>query len=331
MLSWLPLWLAGAVAMAAPPGIIFDTDIGNDVDDALALAMIHSLQSRGHCRLLCVTSTKDHPLSAPLIDVINTFYGRPDIPIGAVRKGVTPAEGKFLGMASDRRQGKWRYPHDLASGTDAPDATTLLRKTLASQPDRSVVIVQVGFSTNLARLLESSGDDVSPLTGRELVKRKVRFISVMAGSFAPVPGGRTRHLEYNVVQDIPSARKVLTDWPTPVICSGYEIGVQLRFPHRAIADRFNYVDDHPIAEAYRRYCAPEHDRPSWDLTSVLVAVFPDAGYFELSPPGKIHMSDDGFTYFEEHPDGNCRYLRMNERQRARSLEALVQLTSQPPK
>jgi len=29
-----------------PLSIVFDTDIGNDVDDVLALGMIHALQSR---------------------------------------------------------------------------------------------------------------------------------------------------------------------------------------------------------------------------------------------------------------------------------------------
>ena len=40
-----------AVTAAQPPGVIFDTDMGNDVDDALALAMLHALESRGECRL----------------------------------------------------------------------------------------------------------------------------------------------------------------------------------------------------------------------------------------------------------------------------------------
>ena len=43
-----------------PVRLVFDTDIGNDVDDVLALGMIHSLQSRGHCELLAVTVTKDN-------------------------------------------------------------------------------------------------------------------------------------------------------------------------------------------------------------------------------------------------------------------------------
>src|SRR5260370_502633 len=72
-------------ASARPVPVIFDTDIGNDVDDALALAMLHALESRGEARLLAVTITKDNKWAAPFVNLVNTFYGRPAIPIGVVK------------------------------------------------------------------------------------------------------------------------------------------------------------------------------------------------------------------------------------------------------
>ena len=166
-----------------PVRLIFDTDIGNDVDDALAIGVIHALQSRGECELPAVTITKDHELSVPFVDVLNTFYGRGSIPIGVVRNGPTTDASKFTVLANQRDDGGLRYPHDLMSGTEAPEATSLLREVLARQPDHSVVIAQVGFSSNLARLLDSPPDQHSPLAGRELVEKKVRLLSVMAGAF----------------------------------------------------------------------------------------------------------------------------------------------------
>src|SRR5271156_6893632 len=75
-------------AMAGEPvPLIFDTDICGDCDDVLALGMIHSLQSRGMCRLLAITISVDHELAAPFVDAVNTFYERGDIPIGVVGKG----------------------------------------------------------------------------------------------------------------------------------------------------------------------------------------------------------------------------------------------------
>ncbi len=187
--------------------LIFDTDIGNDCDDVLALGMIHALQDRQECELLAVTITKDHELAAPFVDAVNTFYGRGDIPIGVCRSGVTPEPGKYNLLANDRS----KYPHDLLSGKDAPDAVDLLRKTLASASDGSVVIVQVGFSTNLAALLTSKPDSLSDLSGLDLVRKKVKLLSVMAGAFQKVPskkGGMVDHREYNVIKDIPAAKRI---------------------------------------------------------------------------------------------------------------------------
>ncbi len=73
------------------------------------------------------------------------------------------------GLAKDAG-GEYIYPHDLVENQDAEDAVTLLRRLLAGSEDGSVVIVQVGFSTNLAALLETSPDAISPLSGPDLVR-----------------------------------------------------------------------------------------------------------------------------------------------------------------
>src|SRR5882672_8389403 len=152
-----PVW-------AAPVRLIFDTDMGNDIDDAVGLAMIHALESRGEAKLLAVTVTKDNQWAAPFIDAMNTFYGRGDIPIGVVRKGKTPEDAKMIRVpaARTRPDGSFVYAHDLTDGKDAPEATGLLRRVLSKEKDGTVAIVQVGFSTNLARLLDSPADGASP-------------------------------------------------------------------------------------------------------------------------------------------------------------------------
>ena len=312
---------------------IFDTDIGNDVDDVLALGMIHALQSRGECELLAVTITKDHEHAAAFTDAVNTFYRRGDIPIGVCRSGVTPEAGKFNGLAIQKDGDTLRYPHDLLSGKDAPSAVDVLRKALASQKDGSVVIAQVGFSTNLAALLKSPPDSHSSLNGTELVKQKVRLLSVMAGAFTQIPGKGGQlydHKEYNIVKDIPAAKSIAADWPTEVVWSGFEIGISLAYPHQSIQRDFRYAKHHPLAEAYILYNPPPHDRPTWDLTSVLYGVRPEHSYFDLSEPGTVAVADDGLTTFSKDSTGKHRYLIINEPQKQRTLEALQLLSSQPP-
>ncbi|HIE99811.1 MAG TPA: nucleoside hydrolase [Planctomycetes bacterium] len=324
-LSFLVVSTANA---GEPIPFIFDTDIGNDVDDVLALGMIHSLQTRGACELLAVTITKDHDQCAPFVDAVNTFYGRGDVPIGVCRSGVTTQQSKFTVLAAEKTGGADRYPHDLRSGKQAPAAVAVLRRALASQDDGSVVIAQVGFSTNLADLLTSPGDEISPLTGVELAKKKVRLLSVMAGAFAPIKG--KDHYEYNVVKDIAAAQALAKNWPTTIVYSGFEVGLAATYPAASIDRDYEYVTHHPLKQAYYLYNPPPHNRPTWDLTSVLYGVYPEAGYFDVSPAGTVTVGEKGLTGFAAAEHGRHRYLIMSDLQRERVVEALVQLSSQPP-
>ncbi|MBK9169873.1 MAG: nucleoside hydrolase [Bryobacterales bacterium] len=325
MLRRFLLCLCCAVAAAgAPVPVLFDTDMGNDIDDALALAMLHSLESRGEAKLLAVTLTKDHPHAAVYVDLVNHFYGRPRIPVGVVRDGKTPEASPMISAPVERRDtaGRPVYPRRLASGRDADEAVQLLRRILAAADDRSVVFVQVGFSTNLARLLASTPDAASRLGGRDLVARKARLLSIMAGAFPGKP-------EYNVRVDVPSARTVFDEWPTPIIVSGFEIGREILYPAASIERDFAYVLHHPVADAYRAYRKMPYDRTTWDLTSVLVAVRPDGEYFSLSATGRVRVDDDGTTHFAPGA-GSHRYLTADAAQRAKALAAMVELASQPP-
>jgi len=304
------LLAAAALSAAAPPAVIYDTDMGNDIDDALALAMLHALDARAEIRLRAVTVTKDNPWAARYVSAVNRFYGRGDIPVGVVRDGVTKEEGNYVRRAVE--EGGW--PHDTAFG----DAVELLRRVLGEEPDQSVILIQVGFSTNLARLLDAPG-------GRELAARKVKLLSLMAGDFA---GGGP---EYNVKEDIPSARKLAAGWPGEMVWSGFEVGRLIKFPARSVERDFGWAPRHPVVDGYKRYMKFPYDRETWDLTSVLYAARPDDGYFSLSEPGRVVVDERGMTRFEPAPGGRHRYLKAGETQRARALEAMIWLASQPPR
>jgi inosine-uridine nucleoside N-ribohydrolase len=324
------------------PNVIFDTDVWSNIDDALALAMLHALHDRRELNLVAVAISTDNKWGASYVDLINTFYGHPQIPIGILHDGIRTAAFQEKFFEPKRPVSRYtqliaeRYPHRLTDGARASEAVSVLRKTLAAQPDRSVVIVQVGFSTNLARLMDSQADAASALNGRDLIRKKVRLLSVMAGNF------RETTPETNVRIDVPSAQKVFSDWPTPLVASGFEIGLGVRYPGQSIEHDYSYVEHHPIAETYQTYCREQkangliktkcpHDHPTFDLTSVLYAARPDRGYFSISKPGKITVLADGSTRFDEFAEGLQQYLILSEEQKARTLEAMVMLASQPPK
>ena len=335
-LAWLVVTLVAVAGetpagptKAAPVKVIFDTDIGNDVDDVLALCVLHALQTRGECELLGVTVTKPDELAGPFVDALDTFYGRSNTPIGFTHAGLSNQPSRFLSLVNARDEGKARYPHSLKRSSDAPAATTLLRKLLSGQADASVVMIQVGFFSNFAALLDTPGDELSPLTGRALVRQKVRLLSIMAGAFQAI-GTNKHYCEYNVISDIPAAQALARDWPSPIVWSGFEIGVAVPYPATSIERDFGYVPHHPAAEAYYLYQPPPHNRPTWDLTSALYAVASDRDYFGLSPTGRVTVEADGFTRFTPAVDGRDRFLILKEEQIARVRQALVQLASQPP-
>ena len=325
--------LAGSLALPEsvllanePVPVIFDTDITGDVDDVLALAMLHTLTDRGACDLRAVTISKEHALAAPFVDAVNTFYGRPDLPIG-VGENLPHRESRYLQLVEEKEGDVFRYPHDIGVSATPEQAVPLLLRMLAGAEDRSVVIVQVGLATNLAALLDEPG-------ATALIEQKVRRLCVMAGAFETI-NADNHYLEANVRNHVASMQTLVDRWPdqVPVSWSGFEIGIAAAYPRESIAHDFGYCEHHIVREAYLLHSGPDHDRPTWDLTSVLDAVSPHRGFFGRSPGGRVSVEDDGFSRFTPSRGkaiGRDRFLTMTEVQAARVQEALVQLVSQPP-
>ena len=144
----------------------------------------------------------------------------------------------------------------------------------------------------------------------------------MAGNFADGAP------EYNVKIDIPSAKSVFEQWPTPILFSGFEIGRDLLYPAASIERDFGYARPHPIAESYRAYHKMPYDRPTWDLTAALEAVRPDHGYFALSEKGGVMVEANGTTHFSAGA-GDRQFLRLDPAKRGEILEVLEILSSGP--
>ena len=164
--------------------VIFDTDFGPDYDDVGAINFLHGFADSGYIKILATMASSKHKNAAAAINVFNTYFNRPEIPIGVVRGNVVELGDKQHWTDSVIS----RYPHKIRSNGEAEDALDLYRKILSSQPDRSVTIITVGFLTNLAHLLESAPDQYSTLNGPDLIKKKVIGLICMAGRF-PVRQG----------------------------------------------------------------------------------------------------------------------------------------------
>lgn len=276
-------------AVASPEKIIFDTDMGPDYDDVGAIAILHALADLGECEILATLASDGHPSIAPTIEMFNRYYGKGGIPVGIPDNGVA----NFTASNNWNDSLLVRFAPDLKSKTDYPKASEIYRKVLASQPDKSVTIVTVGFTTNLAELLKTGNDDYSPLSGVELVKKKVKKWVAMAGRF---PEGR----EFNVFIDSVSSYYVLERWPTPILFSGFEIGERI-FTGSKVAEKND--QNNPVSWAYKYNLAtyenkPVKNRMSWDQTAVLCAIRDPERYFYVCGPGKIIVNPSGYNNWD---------------------------------
>lgn len=288
------LWLAmGFLAYAfpllsQPVKIIYDTDMESDVDDVAATAILHALADRGEAEILATLISSANPWSAPCLDAINTFYGRPDLPIG-VPKGKAPNRKSVYAQSVAEN-----YPHSAIASDALPDAVQIYRQMLASQPDTSVVIVTVGYLTNLSRLLHSSPDAISPLRGEDLIRQKVKKYVCMGGRF---PKNTNTQVHGNWKPDPAATVDVVAHWPTPILFSGggdqlarlYQTGGKLTRRTRK---------DHIVRQAYTWF----FDRVTWgdgpthhsaDLLAVLMAVRGLENHFNKVCDGYNHVFEDG--------------------------------------
>jgi inosine-uridine nucleoside N-ribohydrolase len=279
------------------PAVILDTDIGPDYDDVGAMAVLHALADSGQVVPLAVIASNSHELVVPAIDILNTYFGRPDLPTGAPKGEGVPYAKATQGWPELIAE---KYPHKIKSSADAPDAVETYRKILSEQPDSSVTIVTVGFLTNMAALLDSKSDSFSSLSGKELVTQKVKRLVSMAGRF---PKGR----EYNVFIDSVASEKVFTQWPTEVIFSGFEIGMKVVTGQRVI---HNDALNSPVKDVYAKAMSfskgDSLGRMSWDQTAVLIAVKGAEPYFGLQRGH--YVPEGGNNAWRDDPDGPHAYM-----------------------
>ena len=307
---------------------IMETDIGNDIDDALAMDMLYKYVDAGKIDLLATCINKEGTAPGEFIDILNTWYGHPDIPIGVIRNGADcENDGTNYAkavVAMKDEAGNPAFKRSLKDHSNLPDAHILYRKLLSKAKDHSVVIASVGFSTNLIRLLETPADEYSSLSGKDLVARKVKLLVTMAGDFED-----PKVHEYNVVKDIPAAKVIFEEWPTPVVTSPFEVGIRILYPASSIENDFGWAGLHPTVEAYKSYLKMPYDRPTWDPTAVLYAV-EGGSWFTVSEPGFISVTDEGSTLFTPDPKGTRRYLSVTPDQAAAIRDHFIEMITTPP-
>ncbi len=297
MRSWA--WLVmGGMLLVLPGGrqawaqqrIIYDDDCSNDVDCVATLPILYQLADRGEVRILAMVADSANPLSAPVLKLFAKYGGHAETPIGA---NLTDSPATALCAKNQCNWSKWteglvkRFdPGDTRE--HYPDCVAVYRKALADQPEHSVDIVETGFATCLVRLLASPPDGISKLSGAELLKRKVKLLSVMGGRY---PAGT----EWNFASDAPDFHSLFSQWTRengfpPVYLNGFANGLHVLAGAPANASPMT----NPTL--YAMQLDGTAQRPMWDMLSALFAArglaYEGTTYFTASKPGTVAVDAD---------------------------------------
>ena len=290
---------------AGVPLIILDTDIGSSTDDLFALEMLYRYEQEGRCKFLGVVVDREGEDCAAVADVMNTYFSHADTPIGLVKEGI-PAPAVWIDYKAlptyTKADGQPMFLRSVSDYKALPDGWQLYRRLPSAQPDHSGSIFSIGFFTCLAQLLQSEGDEYSPLSGVELVRQKVKCIYQMGGVF-----GQSVEPDFNFSQGITFAQNFFCLWPKDVdmVFSPMEVGQEIEYTPEQVISDIAWTDAHPIKQVYMT-CNCNTGQMMWDPMAVIQAVEGD-NLFTLSPRGTVTLTPQAETIFTPSATGNSRY------------------------
>ncbi len=287
-------------------GVGFDSDLGNNVDGVLALALLYGLEGKNEHRLISVSVTKSNLKSAALCDAIGRFYAGPKtpftrtLPVGYSTEGKWAEETPLLAVSD-------HYEHNVRQLNDTADVAASIRNSFTAQQNQNAVFILAGPANNLALSLELPG-------AKDIAAKKVR--SLVATSA--------------LQSDPAAAKRLLALWPAEIVLSTDELGQSLPFPGECIEKDFEWAPKHPVVDAYKAYRPMPYDAPSPALAAALHAVRPKENYFKLSEPGTFSIDGDGRLKFTASADGKHRQLMFDPAQKDRVIQAYRELVSAKP-
>jgi inosine-uridine nucleoside N-ribohydrolase len=287
------LLLVALATAAEPIPVILDTDIGDDIDDALALAV--ALQSPELQVLGVVTVLQRGDRRADLTWRILELYGRTDVAVGvgAEQPLIATARDSFV-KQTDQLAADYHIPANKRRG-----GIPLMIDTILHSP-RKVTVLAYGPATNVALALRAE----------PRIREKIERIVLMNGVFFRAG------LEYNTYRD-PEASQIVYNSGVPVIAVGLDVTMKCRLSE----DHLKQMDTspHESVRFLRRLIT------SWqngnakqfpilhDPLAILVTFQPDlveleTGSVQVEVDGKPGVSY-GLTAFKPGANGTVRVAR----------------------
>jgi hypothetical protein len=290
-------------------GVLYDGALGYRVDAVLGLAVLYGLDAKNECRVVALSVPSNNLHAAAFTEIIGRFYagavsgsfgavGR-TLPVG-MATGAPAADSPMLKAVLENPA----YAHGINHLNDTADPRAMLRNALTAQHDQNAVVVLAGPATNLAALLDLPG-------AKPWVADKVRQLAIVPDA-----------------TDLPALRKVLAEWPSPILMVGPDVAEGLKYPGASIEKDFAWSKAHPVVDAYRAFAPMPYDAPAGAVAAVVASVRPESGLFTFSSPGGLAVSASG----EVTPNGagKHRMLRLDPAQRDKVLALYVELASMKP-
>ncbi len=276
--------LLGGAAEAAPQKIIIDTDVGDDIDDAFAVAL--ALVSPEFQVLGLLSDFGDTQARARMLDRMLIETGHGDIPVA-------------VGLASTANLAGFSQRRYAEGGSFAPRSHTQAVDFLLEQIRRNpgeITLVAIGPSPNLGAAIARD-----PATFR-----KLKSIVMMGGSFNPVSDGfgpaTAPHPEWNIKNDIAGAQKIFTSgvplFVMPLVSTANlkldEIGRNLLFAHgTAMTDM--------LAVTYHQWVYGTHGQVTPTLFDPMTLGFLLQPSLCPVTPMHVRVDDAGMTRAEPGP------------------------------
>lgn len=260
-----------------PRAVLLDTDIGSDIDDALALCY---LLAQPDCELVGVTTvTGDVGKRAALVEIVAHSHSRSDFPIVA-GIGPTLATGKGQPEVPQYAPVAAR-PHRL--DYEPNQAVDYLRRTIRSRPGE-IDLLSIGPFTNLAVLLAL--DPEIPALCRSIIS--------MAGFFIEQDG-----YEWNCLVD-PAATDATLRRTSDHRLIGLDVTLQCTLTPTETRERFAHGPASIVLPMAERWFQ-DADKVTFHDPLAAVALFePETvGYRR----GTARVEPDGRTWFEEQAEG----------------------------
>ena len=270
--------------------IILGTDWGEDCDDAVAVRVLTRSHKAGKINFIGAGINTHTPDAAPSL---YRFLEKESciIPVG-------------VDKSCPKKDWQNRYQPRLAAETDKKDSdfedAVRLYRRLICEAEGKVDIIEIGFLQVLAGALMSEPDDISPLSGMELFKEKVRKIWIMGGKFTN-QGEKEFNFSYT-----PFARKaasvVLEKCPCEITLSGWEVGSTV------ITGNTLKKDDYLNTAMTDWGCTD--GRASYDPMTAMLAVIGDeaeAGYDTVSVKVTVDL-ETGANYYTPDESSNCKFV-----------------------